>query len=52
MSVQQNAGEEVQHSSAIKKQSSTIVKFVKSFLLMLNWIIKGQQQTHRLIKLD
>ncbi len=32
-------------------QSSTIVN-VKSFLLMLNWIIKGQQQTHWIIKWD
>ncbi len=43
--------EKIQHSSAIKKQSSTISN-VKSFLLMLNWIIKGQQQRHWLIKWD
>ncbi len=41
--------EKIQHSSAIKKESSTIVN-VKSFLLMLNWIIKSQQQRHWLIK--
>ncbi len=44
--------EEVQHSSAIKQQRSTIISLSKVIFIinMIELIIKGQQQTHRLIK--
>ncbi len=48
--------EEHRRSSTLfsnKKQNNEaqLLVYLKSFLLMLNWI-KGQQQTHRLIKWD
>ncbi len=50
--------EKVQHSSAIKNNNNeaqllVYLVYLKSFLLIwLNWIIKGQQQRHWLIKWD
>ncbi len=40
------------HSSAIKHNEAQLLVYLKSFFLinMVELIIKGQQQTHRLIK--